>query len=226
MRTKTLLLAAAALSAGALAASAQVYSANVVGYVNTVLKPGFNLIVNPLNASPTNALNTLMPLDGDAHDGSFILRWSNALQDYSADQPGYTGAGATGTWGPNSIINPGEGFFFFNSGAEITNTFVGDVVQGASLSMNLGSGFNLIGSIPPIAGTLPTVLTNLAPADGSFVNKWNTTIQDLGDQAGWTETAPGVGYWDPATMQISVGEGVFFFNAGSPIVWTRSFTVN
>jgi hypothetical protein len=58
------------------------------------------------------------------------------------------------------------------------------------------------------------------------VNKWNTTIQDLGDQAGWTETTPGVGYWDPATMQISVGEGVFFFNAGTPIVWTRSFTVN
>ena len=37
MRTKTLLIAAAALAAGILSSSAQTYSQNIVGYVNQVL---------------------------------------------------------------------------------------------------------------------------------------------------------------------------------------------
>src|SRR5262245_29284845 len=63
MRTKSLVIAAAALTAGLLSASAQapVYSQNVVGYVNVVL-PGsgaYSLISNPLNA-PTNDLKNLL----------------------------------------------------------------------------------------------------------------------------------------------------------------------
>ena len=70
MRTKTLVLAVAALTACALTASAQsnVYSLNIVGYVNVVLKGGssYTLVANPLNAA-TNDLNTILspsPPDG------------------------------------------------------------------------------------------------------------------------------------------------------------------
>ena len=47
MRTKTLLLTAALSAAGIASSMAQVYSVNAVGYVNTPLVTGFNLISNP-----------------------------------------------------------------------------------------------------------------------------------------------------------------------------------
>ena len=62
MRTKTLLLSAAALVAGALGSQAQsnVYSANVVGYVSVPLPAStFVLAATPLDAG-TNDLNTLL----------------------------------------------------------------------------------------------------------------------------------------------------------------------
>ncbi len=63
MRTKTLLIASAgALAAAITSSQAQtVYSQNVVGYVNTPLAQGANvLIANPLNGT-TNSINTIMP---------------------------------------------------------------------------------------------------------------------------------------------------------------------
>jgi hypothetical protein len=60
MRTKTLLLAAAvALAAGILTSSAQVYSANVVGYITMVVPAnGYQVMANTLiNGSDANATN-------------------------------------------------------------------------------------------------------------------------------------------------------------------------
>ena len=56
MRTKTLLIAAAALAAAVTSSQAQstVYSQNIVGYINTSLAPGYNLVANQLNVNNTN----------------------------------------------------------------------------------------------------------------------------------------------------------------------------
>lgn len=56
MRTKTLLLSAAAVAAGvaSLKAQSNVYSLNVVGYVNVNLPAGFNMIQNPLDDGAGN----------------------------------------------------------------------------------------------------------------------------------------------------------------------------
>jgi hypothetical protein len=59
MRTKTLLLTAALSAAGVATSMAQVYSVNAVGYVNTQLVPGLNLISNPLEAAD-NKIKTLL----------------------------------------------------------------------------------------------------------------------------------------------------------------------
>ena len=60
MRTKTLLLSAAALVAGALASQAQsnVYSANVVGYANVVIQGNgqFTLVANPFDDGKGNVM--------------------------------------------------------------------------------------------------------------------------------------------------------------------------
>jgi hypothetical protein len=54
MRTKTLLLTAALCAAGIATSKAQVYSVNAVGYVNTSLLKGFNLVSNPLDNKATD----------------------------------------------------------------------------------------------------------------------------------------------------------------------------
>jgi len=71
---KTALLSLAALAAGALTASAQnVYSLNIVGYVNVPVQPFNNLIANPLDNGAGNsasAILNLAPLNDNDWNGS------------------------------------------------------------------------------------------------------------------------------------------------------------
>src|SRR5215472_12747397 len=114
MRTKTL-LCAAALAAGVVSSMAQsnVYSLNVVGYVNVPMKGGinFNLLANPLlnaNNDITNLYTTA------ASDGDQIFTWNAAIQDLGATV--YTYSIATHTWDGNRLMKPGEGFFYLATG--------------------------------------------------------------------------------------------------------------
>src|SRR5713226_3736027 len=61
MRTKTLLLTAALSAAGALTSMAQVYSVNIVGYINLSIPAGFSMMANQLNNSVDNKVTTLLP---------------------------------------------------------------------------------------------------------------------------------------------------------------------
>src|SRR5256885_410376 len=82
MRTKTLLSTAALLAAGlatSMAQSSNVYSLNVVGYVNAPVITGYNFAANPFdtsdglnkastvypNPSPDNGATQVGPRDGD-----------------------------------------------------------------------------------------------------------------------------------------------------------------
>src|SRR5688572_23815862 len=122
MRTKTLLLTAAVLTAGLAASVAQsVYSVNAVGYVNKSLVAGYTLISNPLNGT-NNLLSTILPV---VADGTFILKWNAASQTFSDPSQYYDGLG----WLPDATLNPGEGAFI-NAPAATTVTFVGEVPQG------------------------------------------------------------------------------------------------
>src|SRR5262249_54013841 len=129
MRTKTL-LCAAALAAGVVSTMAQsnVYSLNVVGYVNVPTKGGgnFNMLANPLN-NTNNALGTIFA--GFAQDGDQIYRWNSTIQDLDGTIPTYSSF--SGTWTPSATLAPGEGYFYLNAGVDKTNTFVGEVIQGS-----------------------------------------------------------------------------------------------
>ncbi len=73
MKAKTLLIAAAALAAGVISSQAQVYSANVVGYVNVVLPAGqFVLASNPLD----DGTNTVTSLGAALANKSSIQVWN------------------------------------------------------------------------------------------------------------------------------------------------------
>jgi hypothetical protein len=223
MRTKALLLAAAISAAGIASTLAQsnVYSLNVVGYVNVTLPNGYSVVANPLDASNaggntvSNLFRVLNPL------ACYVYTWNGS---------GLTGNfldDLDGTWSDaNAPLPPGKGFFFRNTtGSPITNTFVGEVKQGA-LSVPMTPGYNLLGSPVPQAGFVMDLGVNAVPAD--YVYLWNGSglLGSFYDDLDTTWGAIGGFTVDPVRGPlINVGQGFFYRNISGTATFTRNFTV-
>ena len=104
-------------------ARAQVYSQNIVGYYNLVLRPGDNLLANQLEATGGNSLNNLF--QASIPNGSTFSKWNAASVQFL---PLSTYDASSG-WSINYDLNLGEGGLF-NAPTAFTNTFVGSVWSG------------------------------------------------------------------------------------------------
>jgi hypothetical protein len=242
MRTKTLLLGAAALAASvATSMAANVYSVNVVGYINVTVQPGFNIIANQLDVDGVDTISTVLnPTSIASQDGAEVLKFSNGnfSGDFYAatlsDGLGFVGwyDGITGNPSTNTIP-PGVGFFYNNpASSNVTLTLTGTVLQGTN-NVALPSGFALISTIAPQAIILDTTATNNFPAgdgdeylpwvNGNFGNAdfYAATLSDGLGFIGWYDGITGAQvYPTPA-----VGQGFFLSNNGAPKVWSRNFEV-
>jgi hypothetical protein len=212
MRTKTLLLGAAALAAGIISSQAQnVYSQNIVGYVSVPLPANqFALIDNPLD----NGTNTLSSIDSGLPSKSKAETWNGS---------GFTLASKSGTtWSTNLSIPPGTGFFV-ESPTAFTNVFVGQVGIGGALSnsVSLTSGFQLVGSTIPFSGTITdsgpnTINIGSVLPTKSKIETWNGTGFTLSSLSGTTWSIP---------LPLAVGQGFFVDPAGAA-TWVQSLTNN
>jgi hypothetical protein len=195
-------------------AQSNVYSLNVVGYVNRTFVGGglFSLTANPLNTT-NNTLGGIFGAPGSGvPNGTQVQKWDYALQDfvgYTKSPFGWSGGGATVPFAP------GTGVFVKIAGADYTNTYVGEVMQG-SLTNSTGINFNLIGSITPQAG-LATALS-LVPPSSTQVQQWLSGAQDFG-----VHTKSPFG-WSGGEPTFEVGEG-FFLKGVGPYDWVQNFTV-
>lgn len=219
MRTKTLVIAAALLAAGVASSLAQsnVYSLNVVGYVNTVIvgDAKYTAVANPLDAEA----NTLGALLGSLPNGSQVLKYNPALSDYESYGKVAFGTGWTGG-GEAVSLAPGEGVLILTpaGSANVTNTFVGEVMQGSALTVNLPAGYKMIGNMVPDSGLVSDL--GLVPPNGSQLLKWDIGLQDF---VGFGKVAFGSG-WTPSVPSIGVAEA-FFVNAAEAYDWVRDFNV-
>jgi hypothetical protein len=223
MRTKSLLLAAAALAAGVLSSQAQtVYSANIVGYVNTALPSGYSLVNNPLlNSDGTNGAEnvfaSLQPFDS-------LLIWNGTgYTAYSYQGPGsWIDSNGNPIAAPN--VSPGGAVFYQNnSGGAESNTFVGTVLLTNSIS--LGAGYSFVASTVPVSA--PADSTNYSLPFQAFdsVLFWNGS--------GYTAYSyQGPGSWIDANGNptnapvIGVGQGFFYQNnSGAAETWAQNVTV-
>src|SRR5208283_632234 len=150
MRTKTLLMAGAALALSLATSQAQVYSANIVGYANVVLAGNgeYTMVANPFDDGNGNQVTNIM--SSALPKQTQVLIW-DPIAGYSSFTKGGTGA-----WNGNTNLTPGIGFFVRNgsvgSGAPpVTNTFVGSVIVavGASVTNGVPLGYSLQGSPIP-----------------------------------------------------------------------------
>jgi hypothetical protein len=184
-------------------AAAQTYSVNAVGYINTPLISGFNLVANQLNTGG-NSVAEVYP----------VLPDGTMLYTYSADA-GFRVIQFDGEWLPSgeTVVAPGTGHFL-RVPAATTVTYVGDVPQGA-LTTPLVAGFNLVGSKVPQTGKLQADL-GYQPADGDLIYQYGP--------GGYTVTQYD-GEWLPAEPAVKVGEGLWIRKAAAGN-WTRQFSVN
>jgi hypothetical protein len=204
MKTKTLLLAAAALAATVISSQAQVYS-GVVGYVSTTL-PANTLVLaaNPLD-NGTNDLNSLLAA---LPSKSQVQFWNGS---------GFTICNKTTSWSPDPTLPPGTGFFIKTPSSQ-TNTFVGavDPLPGGGTTTNAltANVITLVGSQIPYATDLNdtnNTLNLLALPSKSQIQIWNGSGFTIVNK---TTT------WSP-DQQIGVGQG-FFIKAPSTTNWVQT----
>lgn len=222
MRTK-LLLTAAVLAAGIASSMAQsnVYSLNIVGYVNKTIPSGYSLIANPLKAGVTNGANEIMPLV----DGSIYLTWNGTSYNYASYDSGL-GGWIDVNFNPSvpPSLPPGKGFFFFNPLAQYTNTWVGEVVPapGVTNTLSLPSGYSLVGSVLPASAAQVTAAPiRLPQIDGMVLLGWTGTAYT------YASYDSGLGGWidvnfNPTTEPgYTVGNGFFYFNPVGATPWQQ-----
>ena len=223
MRTQKLLVAAAVLAISAATSVAQVYSLNIVGYVNlTFPANSYSLVANPLDAT-TNTLATVLT---NAPAGLAVLSWTGSgYAEYDAVAPGSgfswydVGNDASGD---NTPIPPGVGFFVHNtSGSPISMTMVGSVRTGTNVT-SLPSGYGLVSSVYPIATNLSGMNLTQSVTASTAVLTWNgggySEFDRLPDGT-WYD----VGNDAIAQPTINVGQGFFLRNPGSSVSWTNVF---
>jgi hypothetical protein len=217
MRTKTLLLTAALGAAGVATSMAQVYSVNMVGYVNKAIPYGFSMVANQLNNTPDNKVRTLMPAPPP---NTSVFKFNRTTGGY--DQITYTGQ-----WEGDDVemtMNPGEGVFI-GAPSAFNNTFVGEVQLTSSVP--LSQGFSIISSAlpqalpltPPTAGAASL---NFPAQTGDTVYQYDPAtggyIQDLWNGSSWEGDSAGVPTPD-------VGEAFFFSRTAAAGSWNRTFSV-
>jgi len=209
MRTKTLILAAVLSVAGAATSSAQVYSVNMVGYINLQIPRGFSMIANQLNNTATGG-NTVSNLFAGAPEGTTLYTFNPATQGYAANTYDI------GEWtNPGFLLTAGEGAFILAPSA-FTNTLVGEVVLSSSITVP--QGFSIKSSVIPQAGSLVTNL-NFPVAEGDTIYRFNNATGQ------YTANTFDIGEWSAGAAPVpNVGESFFVLTLATK-TWTRSFSV-
>jgi hypothetical protein len=218
MRTKTLLLAAAALAAGLATSTAQtVYSQNVVGYVNSPIQGSgigkYTLIANPLDAGN----NTISNVVQNPADGATFFFWNG--HGFVSCQYLF------GSWGPGATntVPPGVGIFV-QTASNFTNTYTGTVLQaGSSPLLTFPAGYSIISSQFPINGNADSLGLTANLGNGDTVFKWNYAKQGY-DAYQWL-----FGQWylqsvPSSAPTLNPGESAFLSSASGG-TWSNSFTV-
>jgi hypothetical protein len=235
MRTKALICAAALLAAGAATSMAQnVYSLNVVGYVQLSLTNGFNMVANQMDLDGTGMNNTIQSVLGtNVPSGTKVFAFNPATQTY------YSTATLIGTlWTAGAAVapglQPGSGVWVQIGGANgtptpLTVTLVGNVRQGNNAFSIVGGSpkkFQIMSLVPPISTAIETgTFSTGQPAGyptaiGDSVYLWNAVAKSYGS----TRTKISASIWSGGEPVPAIGQG-FWLASVSNKTWNQNFTV-
>jgi hypothetical protein len=204
-------------------AQGNVYSLNIVGYVNVPIAGGgaLTLVSNPLKPSNGNYNITNTIVLTDAQTDAIIYKWGGTKWNDEF----YQWYGASGGWFPDTTMNLGESFFIKNPGTATSITFVGEVETStdAPIQYNLASGLNVVAPKTPVVQDFPGA--DVGHVD-DLIYTWSGTAwnsgywQNFADYGWFLTGAPGESTNGPT---VAVGGGVVYLNKGTPISWERTF---
>jgi hypothetical protein len=232
MRTKTLLLAAVLSAAGIASSLAQVYSVNVVGYINLTLKPGLNLITAQLKGTNQNVNTILGSTTPALPANSLLFTWNPVAQAFANAQI----AGGDNKWyDPTSgaesttTVSPGQSFFINNVGTvDCMMTLVGEVPTGPT-AVSVGNGLGFYGDPAPVS---QNIVTNGFPVnDNDLLFTWNVTSQSYNNALIGAGPTPGPQGWYDATsgtltvVAPAVGQGFVVNRVNPASTWNRNFVI-
>jgi hypothetical protein len=206
-----LLLSAFWLSAASAAwGQSNVYSINIVGYVNLMLFPGDNLIASQLGTT-NDTLNNV--LAAGVADGSTLSKWDPLANRFL---PTSTYDAATASWSINYSLTYGEGALL-HSPASATNTFVGEVdpalvdtsgggtISFANWHPNYASGLYLLSCPVPLGNASFAQVVGRDPLNGEWVETLDASTQTYS-----ITTFHGGTGWDNGDPTLAVGQAAFF----------------
>lgn len=215
MKLKTIFLSGILGLSFLAAAQAQVYSVNVVGYVNLTVPPGFSIIANQLDAG-TNTLTNLLP---SPPVNTRVYKFTGTTYSIATFAPDDNNVNS---WDVNLALSPGEGAFILNpSSSPVSLTFSGEVKTG-NLTNTIPAGYSLVASIVPQSGQLTPTL-GYVPTANDRVFRYNNGTQSY-DISTYAPDDNNVLSWDIVPTP-RVGEG-FFISTSTPKTWVRNFTPN
>jgi hypothetical protein len=242
MRTKALLCAAGLLAAGAATSLAQVYSLNVVGYLQPAtgtnqvaigLTNGFNLVANQLDADLTGTNNTLQSVFGTNLPVATTVFAFDRVAGYKSSQ--YAGgANWTGNANTNTInanLAPGAGVWVLlgtgkGTPTPLPVTLVGNVLEG-SHSVLLSQGFQIVSIVPPLSTTIQTGM-GLTPKTTDTVFMWDAVKKSYDTRQFATGTSwTGPGGVSPNNQPTPAVGSAFWYKStfAGNTNWTQNYTV-
>jgi len=222
---------------------AQVYSQNVVGYVNIPETANqFSLEAPALDLDGTGTNNTIATVyPNPAINDQIYLYTPGSGFDIITYEVVVSRSGSSTNWidggtglpAPGTHLNVGQSVYYLPAANE-TNTFVGQVVNGTVSNPNVPAAntFNLVGSQIPYAGGLTSIL-NYQPNIGDQVYTFNgvtgfdiityeVVVSRSGSSTNWIDGGTGL----PGEPQISVGQGFWLLPAANATTWSETFTNN
>jgi len=195
MRTKTLLLTAALVAAGVASSMAQsnVYSLNIVGYVNIPVQKGkLYMLNNPFDTGTGNNITNVLiqpytggtndvpnPANDYGWDGTILFAYHQlgfsgyVTEEYASGFGWFPGSGDPGDANGNSTLTlpPGVGFWIEPT-TNSTLTFTGSVVLGSTNTI-AGHAISQIGSA--YAGSTTLSGLGLNGNDGDTIYRYYNT---------------------------------------------------
>jgi len=229
MRTKVLICAAALAASIASSLAQNVYSLNVVGYVNQTLVAGkYTLVANPLDGTMGNTVangNNVSNLFLNPPANTTIYPFNSATAQFGTPASFTVGKGG-GAWTGTFDLPPGQGVFFNNPATtNMVVTFVGQVIQGPYTVATLGAGRNvMVGSPVPIGGDLTNSIVGLAPVNGDSISTFNSASAQWNSPISVFTVGKGGGAWS-ANLQIAPAQGFLYYNPGAAKTLVSAFTV-
>ncbi len=196
----------------AVSANSQIFSSNIVGYINQPLFAGDNLIANQLSNS-NNTLNAI--LQSGVPGGATFTEWNPLTQQYLPVSVYDINTG----WSINYELDYGQGGLF-HSPVTFTNTFVGSVWGGYNgidpfvPPLITGSGTLLLSCYIPIAPATFHDVVGRDPLNGESV-----TLLDALSQITTTTTFAN-GVWNNGAPVLNIGESAFFTLVPEPAVFS------